>query len=175
MRRLLLMAAIALLTSLGVTAPASAVTSGQIESYADPSMCIGIQGSAIYSGAPAVLGACVDSDTQMWHVHATTVIARRTYKQFQNNVGMCLGVTGSATYSGARVVQGTCSNTLDHSQFWFENQVGRNAVNGASILHLVNGHSGMCIGLHGSSTTGGTAVVQGTCATTPTQSWYVNF
>lgn len=125
--------------------------------------CLGIRGSAEWSGAVAVVGWCSGSRTQRWHVRDTVSIGGRTYYQWQNEARMCLGVTAASMRSGAAVVQGHCSTTADHSQFWRLDTDG--------IEHWQNGHSGLYMGVAGSRTDDGAPVVQGSFSTNDTQYW----
>lgn len=161
--------------SVGMALPAAALPTGSLINGGDRSLCLGIQNSGVGSDN-AVLGGCSRSPTQTWRVRATTVVGTWFGYQFENGANQCLGVTGGSTASGARVVQGPCGAVSDHSQIWRPAQhvqpmiVGYHTDPGPGPYWLVNGHSGLCLGV----TTGGTTAIQGTCNTSSvTQAWVI--
>lgn len=164
----------------------SAVAAGTSGVLANGSgLCLGIQGSSTGGGAKAEVGTCSGTATQTWHVRATASVGGAIGYQLENGVGMCLGVSGGSTASGAQVVQGACSPTTDHSQIWrpaicVETSSGATACGGftsdpaQAYYWLVNGHSGMCLGVQGSSENSGSLVLQGTCSwDSVTQNWFI--
>jgi hypothetical protein len=158
--------------------PSLAITPGPIVNGASV-LCLGIRGSSRQSGADALIGTCdANSATQHWHVSGTTTVGGLFGWQLANGVGKCLGVQGSSTASGAHVVQVTCGSTVDHSQIWrplivFDGTFfGFTADPGDGFYWLLNGHSGLCLGVHQSSTSSGALVVQGFCnSSSATQQW----
>jgi hypothetical protein len=180
-RRLALVLAAVGALSVGMALPAAALPTGPLISGGNTNLCLGIQGSSTASGARAVLGGCSGSPTQTWRVRGTTVVGGLFGYQFENGANLCLGVTGSSTSSGAQVIQGRCAAVSDHSQIWrpgfpaggtaFD---GFTADPGAGAYWLLNGHSGLCLGVQGSGTTGGSLVIQGFCdGNSPTQVWVI--
>jgi hypothetical protein len=103
------------------------------------------------------IGRCGHTASQTWYVNKGIVLGDQVYLQFKNRQGNCLGLSGS---NGPGLTVGPCASTNDHSQFWW---------NGDGYLQ--NGHTGECAGTRGSGTTGGTPVIEGRCANTPTETW----
>lgn len=145
-------------------------------------VCLGIRSSSTLAGAFAVVGGCAETPTQTWHVHNHAVVGGELGWQLQNDVGKCLAVLGESTDGGAQVIQDDCSDPSNHSQIWRpERDVGGTlqgftSTPGADEVEFWfrNGHSGLCLGLKGSSTSGGTPAVQGGCSLSDpsrTQQW----
>lgn len=160
----------------GTAMVSSAVSTSQLINAGQ--VCLGIQGSSTEAGANAVVGECAGTDTQTWHVHGHTTVGGEFGWQLENNAGKCLAVLGESTGGGAQVIQDDCSATSNHSQIW-RPEIDRNGVLGGfssspgeAQYWLRNGHSGLCLGLKGSSTSGGTPAVQGSCnVESLTQRW----
>lgn len=178
-KRVLTIVATVLFAGLTSTGLAHA-NAGNMYNWANPGLCLGIQGSNPQSGAKAIIGNCAVTDTQTWFVYRTEFVGGFLGYQLRNNDGMCLGVQGGSSASGARVVHGICGSTSDHSQIWRprlwndESNVWVDFVSepGNGWYWLRNGHSGLCLGVAGSNPTSGAAVVQGHCAhTSATQQW----
>jgi galactose oxidase len=161
-------AIVVLAGALGLVAAgsASAASAGTIPNNGS-GLCIGVHNS--WPAGPAVQGFCVGTPTQTWHIKGWTYVGGQLGYQFQNAVGACLGVTQSSMVSGAAVVAGPCNSTDDHSQIWRYIDFLPGGPHGA----LVNGHSGLCMGITGSSYASGAAIIQGTCREngSRTQSW----
>lgn len=133
--------------------------------------CLGVHGGSTARGAAIVAGRCTSDATQLWYAVATTRIGKATYYQYRNgHSGLCLGVQGNSARS-TQMIQESCGGTSDHSQFWRNAYIG-SPEDKPRFYNFINGHSGMCMGIHGSNIGGN--VVQGVCADTPTQTWYTS-
>jgi hypothetical protein len=186
--RVLLMAMGAIVT-LGVSfiiAPAANALSadGELSNAASSNtgftLCLGVVGSQ--PAGNAEVGYCKKSPTQWW----TNVTPNGVYvggywgMQLKNAYG-CLGVAGASLQGGARVVVGPCTNpNSDHSQVWrpanFSNgHMYTSEPTTTGFYELVNGHSGMCMGIVGSNVYSGAQVDQGGCqpVSAESQAWYV--
>jgi serine/threonine-protein kinase len=151
----------------GPAAPPAASTGWVIKNSAS-TWCLGVTESSTAAGALVTQGHCAEDTSQQWHVTATVTTDGYVYHQYQNgHSGLCLDVSGSSATSGAHLVQSACLDTSDHAQFW------RNEDTAASSgdYHFVNYHSGMCMGVQGSSLKSGAKVLQGNCSSNGTQIW----
>jgi pectate lyase len=141
-------------------------------------VCLGIKGSSTLAGADAVVGECAGTLTQTWHVHNHTTVGGELGWQLENGENKCLTVLGESTSGGAQVIQDDCSATSNHAQIWRPETDAGGVLRGFTSspgegqYWLRNGHSGLCLGLKGSSTSGGTPAVQGRCnLQSLTQQW----
>jgi serine/threonine protein kinase, bacterial len=151
----------------GPPAPPAASTGWVIKNSAS-TWCLGVTGSSTAAGALIAQGHCAEDTSQQWHVTATVTADGYVYYQYRNgHSGLCLDVSGSSATSGAYLVQSTCSDTSDHAQFWRNEDTAA----GSGGYHLVNYHSGMCMGVQGSSLKSGAKVLQGNCSSNGTQIW----
>jgi Protein kinase domain/Ricin-type beta-trefoil lectin domain-like len=151
----------------GPAAPPAASTGWVIKNSAS-TWCLGVTGSSTAAGALIAQGHCAEDTSQQWHVTATVTADGYVYYQYRNgHSGLCLDVSGSSATSGAYLVQSTCSDTSDHAQFWRNEDTAA----GSGGYHLVNYHSGMCMGVQGSSLKSGAKVLQGNCSSNGTQIW----
>jgi hypothetical protein len=116
------------------------------------------------SSGQSDIGVCSGTPSQLWHVRQQITLNGLTYNQWENGNSKCLGLAGS---TGPQLVIGACSSTSDHTQFWWGPALRSNS-------EMINGHTGLCAGTKGSGTVGGTLVIEGTCAATPTQEWLTN-
>ena len=151
----------------GPAAPPAASTGWVIKNSAS-TWCLGVTESSTAAGALIAQGHCAEDTSQQWHVTATITTGGYAYHQYQNgHSGLCLDVSGSSATSGAHLVQSTCSDTSDHAQFWRNEDTAA----GSGDYHFVNYHSGMCMGIQGSSLKSGAKVLQGNCSSNGTQIW----
>jgi hypothetical protein len=151
----------------GSAAPPAAAT-GWVIQNPQSNWCLGVTGASVEAGADIVQGHCTQDTSQQWHVRATVTSGGYVYRQYQNgHSGLCLDVNGAGVTSGAQLVQSACAGTADHAQFW------RNAdtAAGGAGYHVVNYHSGYCMGIKGSALNSGAHVIQGTCSSNGTQVW----
>jgi hypothetical protein len=147
--------------------------------------CLGIQGSSTASGAYANVGdSCTGTQTQTWFVLGTTTVGGNFGFQFANGNGLCLGVSGDGLSSGALVQQETCFDVSDHAQIWrpaemnaagkityYTSAPGTWEGSPGWVGWLVNGHSGLCLAVKGSSGASGALVVQSTCTFATGDEW----
>jgi serine/threonine-protein kinase len=151
----------------GSAAPPAASTGWVIKNSAS-TWCLGVTGSSTAAGALVAQGHCAEDTSQQWHVTATITTGGYAYHQYRNgHSGLCLDISGSSATSGAHLVQSTCSDTSDHAQFWRNEDTAA----GSGGYHFVNYHSGMCMGVAGSSPKSGAKVLQGNCSSNGTQIW----
>jgi hypothetical protein len=176
-KRVLVLLSVVLLVEIFTATNASA-SIGNIANGGRFNRCLGIRLDSHANGAAATIGDCDTSDTQLWSVRATAVVGGKFGYQYENFAHKCLGVRGGSTVSTI-LVQGMCGPTSDHSQIWRPVQwgghgwVGFAGNPGDGWFHLMNGHSGLCMGLQGSNPTGGVAVIQGACdQNSDTQVWF---
>lgn len=181
-----------LLTGVVAAAPgASAASAGELANTGS-GLCLGIQGSATFSGAKAEQGTCSGTPTQTWHFRSEVFFisggASLFAVQFANGVGECLGVAGSSHSSGAQVVQGTCADVSTCptpgssvpvcTQLWFPVSTATGDAYqgdpGSGHYGFANIGSLLCLGVQGSSHVSGALVIQGFCGNplpTLTQQW----
>ena len=86
------------------------------------------------------------------------------------NSGKCLGVGGGSITQGAPIVQWGCNGNPDQTWFWA--YTGNDTSDGWPIFNVVNGNSGMCLGIGGASTQVGAYAVQWGCNGSADQEWY---
>jgi serine/threonine-protein kinase len=154
----------------GASEPAAppAASTGWVIKNSASTWCLGVTESSTAAGALIAQGHCAEDTSQQWHVTATITTGGYAYHQYRNgHSGLCLDVSGSSAASGAHLVQSTCSDTSDHAQFWRNEDTAA----GSGDYHFVNYHSGMCMGIQGSSLKSGAKVLQGNCSGNGTQIW----
>lgn len=153
---------------------------GQIQNRPS-SLCLTPQNRNTTNASTALVSQCTSEAVQHWRVGAVTWVGTFFGWQLTNGLGSCLGVHAASTTSGELAVVGPCGLVSDHSQIWrplvfedgelvgFDSEPSKRAT-----YWLWNGHSGLCLGMQGSSTGNNVAVVQGNCTTTSqTQQWRI--
>jgi hypothetical protein len=121
--------------------------------------CLGVVGVAAVLATPATVAAA----------RASTPGPRTPsgYVIHNGESGECVGVHGGGTANGLVIVVGRC--TSDASQYW--QAIATTTIGHETYHQFRNAHSGLCLGVHGSSS-GGAALVQGPCGGTSDHSQF---
>ncbi|WP_410812856.1 RICIN domain-containing protein [Micromonospora sp. 067-2] len=106
------------------------------------------------------------SDPQWW---VRVISPAGGYELMSRASGKCVGVSGGSRTQGATVVEWDCNGHADQRWYW---QATGQWVNGWPVQQIVNGNSGLCLGIDGGGNAQGARAVQWGCNGHADQHWY---